>query len=97
MQINFELKEQPVRLSGQIETVIEVDRNWTAEALTNILKNASEHGPIGKAIEIRVIDGPMTTAIEITNEGKSLLKICSIYLHAFIAEATRMKTVSASV
>ncbi|MBP6137828.1 MAG: HAMP domain-containing histidine kinase [Clostridiaceae bacterium] len=70
MQINFELKEQPVRLSGQIETVIEVDRNWTAEALTNILKNASEHGPIGKAIEIRVIDGPMTTAIEITNEGE---------------------------
>lgn len=70
MQINFELKEQPVRLIGPIETVIKVDRNWTAEALTNILKNASEHGPVGKEIEIRVIDGPMTTAIEIKNEGE---------------------------
>lgn len=70
MQINFELKEQPVRLSGQIDSVIKVDRNWTAEALTNILKNASEHGPFGKAVELRVIDGPMTTAIEITNEGE---------------------------
>jgi len=70
MQINFELKEQPVRLSGQIDSVIKVDRNWTAEALTNILKNASEHGPFGKAVELSVIDGPMTTAIEITNEGE---------------------------
>ncbi len=70
LHINFELKEQTINFKGDKDTIVNTDRNWTAEALTNILKNASEHGLQGETIEIVVRDGPMTTAVEITNKGE---------------------------
>lgn len=46
LQILLDLKGQSAEISG--ETEIFCDKRWTAEALTNVLKNASEHSPFGR-------------------------------------------------
>jgi len=57
LKIQFELKDQEIEIIGSHE--LSCDKRWTAEELGNIIKNASEHGPVGLAIKVE--DGAKMT------------------------------------
>lgn len=70
LKIQLEIKEQELIIKGS-QTFI-CDKRWTAEALSNIIKNASEHSPKGAKIEIEVGENPLCTWICVTDQGKGL-------------------------
>ncbi len=72
LSILFDVKNQTVEQKGSAEFVC--DSRWTAEALTNILKNASEHSPEGGVIRIEAGTNPICKWIKITDSGKGLAK-----------------------
>lgn len=67
--ISLELKEQTLQVRGNLDTQILIDGNWLTEALTNIIKNASDHGPQNAPIVIEASDRPMSHTFEIINQG----------------------------
>jgi len=70
LRIQLELKDQEIEIIGSQE--LNCDKRWTAEALGNIIKNASEHGPTGQAIKVEVGANPISTWIRVTDAGKGL-------------------------
>ncbi len=50
------------------------DLNWTAEALTNILKNCVEHTPESGKITVLAQDNPLYTEIKIADNGVGIRK-----------------------
>ena len=54
-------------LSGK--SVLRCDRAWLSEALSNIIKNASEHTPDNGTIEIEISDSQKSTSLEIRDNG----------------------------
>jgi len=79
LQIQLEVKNQQIEVSG--ETKLRCDKRWTAEALTNIIKNASEHSPDGATIHIESGENPISTWVSVTDCGKGLTttQIASIF------------------
>lgn len=67
--IAMELKGQRLEVTGDLDSSLQVDRNWTAEAIGNVIKNASEHGPRDSVIRVEGSDRPMSRVIEVTNSG----------------------------
>jgi len=70
LQIQLELKNQHINVAGEVE--LQCDKRWTAEALTNIIKNASEHSPDGGTIFIDSGRNPICTWISVTDSGQGL-------------------------
>ncbi len=70
LRILLELKDQSVEITGGAELVC--DKRWTAEALTNVLKNASEYSPEGGAIRIDTGVNPICSWISVTDSGIGL-------------------------
>jgi len=70
LQILLELKEQRVEITG--EARLHCDRRWTAEALTNVLKNASEYSPVGGVIKIECGANPICSWISVTDSGAGI-------------------------
>jgi len=70
LQIQLELKNQHIEVTGETELVC--DKRWTSEALSNIIKNASEHSPDGTAIHIEVGTNPISTWVSVTDSGEGL-------------------------
>jgi len=70
LKIQLELKNQEVLVKGQ--TSINCDLRWTAEAISNIIKNASEHSPKNSTINIAVGENPISKWISITDGGPGL-------------------------
>ena len=66
------MKNQRPVISGEIEMLC--DKRWTAEALTNILKNASEHSPDGGEIKIEAGENPICVWISVTDSGAGISK-----------------------
>jgi signal transduction histidine kinase len=64
------MKDQDVRVAG--ESTLTCDIRWTAEALSNVIKNASEHSPAGKPILITCGENPISAWISVTDSGKGL-------------------------
>lgn len=71
LQILLELKEQKIELKN-IDLEISCDIKWTTEALTNILKNASEHSRLGGKIIIDSGSNPINKWISITDSGRGI-------------------------
>ena len=67
-------KEQKLVIGGDLDTVLFHDREWLAEALSNIIKNAIEHTPNNGIINISVDNGPLITKIIIKDNGKGIPK-----------------------
>lgn len=65
----MDLKNQELKPSGDLEMLLCVDANWLAEALGNLIKNASEHAAQQTTIEIKAQDLPMNKIISVTNQG----------------------------
>ena len=70
LQIQLELKNQRIEVTG--ETTLVCDKRWTAEALGNIIKNASEHSPNDSKICIESGENPICTWINVTDSGSGL-------------------------
>lgn len=68
--INLELKNQSLELTGELSEKIVVDENWLAESLTNIIKNASDHGAPASPIQLIASERPMSHTIEVINQGE---------------------------
>lgn len=51
------------------DTAVICDKRWTAEALTNIIKNASEHSPENTVIRIESGENPIYRWISVTDAG----------------------------
>lgn len=74
LKISIELKNQKLIINSPNDLFIKVDLNWTIEALINILKNAYEHTKINGEIKIDVLDNPIYTEINITDNGEGISK-----------------------
>ncbi|HHV39402.1 MAG TPA: HAMP domain-containing histidine kinase [Tepidimicrobium sp.] len=66
------LKNQLLKIEGDIEGGFYGDRNWTGEALINIIKNSTEHSR-GK-IEIILEETPVFSNITIRDNGEGIDK-----------------------
>jgi len=67
LRVLLDIKGQSARLSG--DAAFRCDKNWTAEALTNVIKNASEHSPEGSAIEVAAGSNPITSWLAVADAG----------------------------
>lgn len=68
--IPMELREQTLLVHTEnVHVPLFVDPSWTAEALSNILKNCMEHTPGGGTIEIFCKDNTLFTEIIIEDNG----------------------------
>lgn len=79
LQILLDIKNQSVEISGDEELLC--DKQWTAEALTNLLKNASEYSPAGGQIHIDSGMNPVCKWISVrdSGEGISNIKAASLF------------------
>lgn len=73
LQILLEVKNQRVEVVDDIELLC--DRRWTAEALTNIIKNASEYSPVDSTIKVTSGTNPICRWISVTDRGKGLSQV----------------------
>lgn len=71
--IPVELKEQTLSVQSDGGFIC-CDPNWTAEALSNILKNCMEHTPAGGEIRISASTNALFTEIRILDNGPGLDK-----------------------
>lgn len=69
----LEKKSQRAEILGEEELLeglcLSCDLGWMRQALGNLLKNASEHGPGQSTITIRVWDNPVFTGIAVEDQG----------------------------
>ena len=70
LQILLDVKNQQVQILG--DAAITCDENWTAEAFTNVIKNASEHSPEGSIIEISAGENPLCAWVSVTDTGNGI-------------------------
>ena len=73
LKIQLELKNQNIEIKGLQE--FNCDKRWTAEALGNIIKNASEHSVAGSTIRVVVGKNPISSWISVTDAGKGLDRV----------------------
>ena len=62
------------KLTSLSDTGIVCDRRWTAEALTNIIKNASEHSPEGSEIIVDCGENAIYSYISVRDFGEGVDK-----------------------
>lgn len=70
LAILLEIKEQRLEVSGQVDYWC--DKSWTVEALSNVIKNASEHSPVGGRITILCGENPLYTWLSVEDSGNGL-------------------------
>lgn len=69
---NLKKKDLKIEFTGDRDLELEVDYDWTREAILNIVKNATEHATSGSTIIINLVNNSMFKGIEIYNEGKQI-------------------------
>ena len=72
LQIPLEIKGQQLEVHGDAEASFTGDLNWSAEALTNVVKNCVEHTPEGGKIEIRYSANALYTEIIVSDDGEGI-------------------------
>ncbi|NNJ31790.1 sensor histidine kinase [Lacrimispora defluvii] len=72
--ITIELKSQQLMIEGNKSITVSIDKNWTIEALLNILKNCIEHTPPNGSIKIQCEESPLYTKIAIQDNGVGISK-----------------------
>ncbi|MEA4906451.1 MAG: HAMP domain-containing sensor histidine kinase [Anaerolineaceae bacterium] len=69
LQIPLEIKKQRLTIRGEADASFTGDFNWSAEALTNVVKNCVEHTPEGGKIEITYRANALYAEIMVSDEG----------------------------
>lgn len=72
LQIPLEIKNQCLEVHGDDSASFTGDFNWSAEALTNVVKNCVEHTPEGGKIEISYGANPMYAEIIVSDDGEGI-------------------------
>ncbi|MDR1536777.1 MAG: HAMP domain-containing histidine kinase [Clostridiales bacterium] len=72
LQTLLDMKNQRIVADGEANLLC--DSRWTAEALSNVLKNASEHSPYNSALYIQAGANPMCSWISVKDSGSGLAK-----------------------
>lgn len=72
--IPAELKHQTVTIRCEDTIIVNTDKNWTAEAFVNILKNCIEHTPENGALTISCVETPLYTKVSIRDTGDGISK-----------------------
>jgi len=72
LQILFDIKNQRVDISHNIKLIC--DKHWTSEALSNLIKNASEVSPEGGVIRVESGSNPVCRWISVTDSGAGIEK-----------------------
>ena len=68
LRIRMELKDVALEIQDD-GAALSVDREWTEEALSNILKNCMEHTPSGGRITVTTVDSPILCRITVCDTG----------------------------
>src|SRR5262245_693027 len=72
LQIPLEIKKQRLEVHGDDGASFTGDFNWSAEALTNVVKNCVEHTPEGGKIEISYSMNVLYTEIIVSDNGEGI-------------------------
>jgi signal transduction histidine kinase len=72
LQIPLEIKNQNLEVHGDDRASFTGDLNWSAEALTNVVKNCIEHTPEGGKIEISYSANALYTEILVSDDGEGI-------------------------
>ncbi len=72
VEIPLEVRNQKVDMKLKDDTILLGDFKWNVEALTNILKNASEHSKDGATIFISCSENPLYTEIAVRDTGTGI-------------------------
>jgi signal transduction histidine kinase len=72
LQIPLEIKGQHLEVHGEAEASFTGDIHWSAEALTNVVKNCIEHTPEGGKIEIRYGANALYAEIMVSDDGEGI-------------------------
>ena len=70
LQVLLDAKEQTVDI--HCPTSIVCDRHWTIEAITNVIKNASEHSPQGGKIYVESGSNPICHWLLVRDSGQGI-------------------------
>ena len=70
LAILLDIKNQTVTIKNDV--VLDCDKRWTVEALTNIIKNASEYSKAHTAICIDCGENPIYQWISVTDTGEGI-------------------------
>ncbi|MGE5461988.1 MAG: sensor histidine kinase, partial [Syntrophothermus sp.] len=72
LHILLEIKNQRLEVHGDDGTSFIGDFNWSAEALTNVVKNCIEHTPEGGKIEISYGANALYAEIIVSDDGRGI-------------------------
>jgi signal transduction histidine kinase len=72
LQIPLEIKKQHLEVHGDDHASFTGDLNWSAEALTNVVKNCVEHTPEGGKIEITYAANALYAEIIVRDDGEGI-------------------------
>ena len=72
LQIPLEIKKQRLEVHGDDGASFTGDLNWSAEALTNVVKNCVEHTPEGGKIEISYGANALYAEIIVSDDGEGI-------------------------
>ncbi len=73
-EVIAEVQEVELSLECPEEVYIRCDRQWTLEAICNIVKNCIEHTPNGGSVSIKVEQNNLATEITIKDTGEGIDK-----------------------
>ncbi|MBO5087333.1 MAG: HAMP domain-containing histidine kinase [Lachnospiraceae bacterium] len=73
-EIMAEVKDIQLTCDVPEEIMITCDRQWTTEAISNIVKNCIEHTPEGGSVSVQAIQHNIATEITITDTGEGISK-----------------------
>ena len=74
LNMNLVGKNQKVKIYGDLESSFYGDKDWTGEAVINIIKNSIEHSKDGGVIKIILEETPLFTSIIIRDYGEGIDK-----------------------
>ena len=69
LTIRAELKDVTIKTIGQADALLCCDKSWTAEAITNLIKNCVEHTPSGGTVTVSCTNNPLHFELCITDTG----------------------------
>lgn len=49
-----------------------VDKQWTAEAICNLIKNCAEHSPEGGTVKVKAYENALYSAVEVSDDGPGI-------------------------
>ena len=72
VRVALELRRQTLEVDCPQDLLWEGDEKWTAEAVTNLIKNASEHAPAGGLVKITVRGDALNLKITVEDNGPGI-------------------------